>query len=189
MTRYEANVLQKLPGTIYTAAAEIEKNGGKALPLLCDIRDEASVELAVKQTVEKFGALDILINNASAIWVRNTADTPGKRWDLMHQVNARGTYVTTRAAIPHLLASAEKGGNVHILNISPPLNMNPNWFKDHGMLAYLLEPTILLLVAYTIAKYGMSMCVLGHSAEFSDKGIAVNALWPRTAIATGKPLK
>lgn len=160
----------KLPGTIFTAAQEVEKAGGKALPLVCDIRDEAQVEQAVKQTVEKFGGLDILVNNASAIFLRGTMDTPGKRWDLMHNINARGTYVTTRACLPHLLAAAEKGRNSHVLNISPPLNMSQRWFKDH--------------VAYTMAKYGMSMCVLGMSGEFEGRGVAINALWPRTGIAT-----
>jgi len=160
----------QLPGTIYTAAEEIEKAGGKALPILCDIRDENQVQKAVAETVAKFGGIDICVNNASAISLKGTENTPMKRFDLMQQINTRGTFVTTQACIPHLRQSAKKGRNPHILNISPPLNMNPRWFKDH--------------VAYTMAKYGMSMCVLGHAEEFRSDGIAVNALWPRTGIAT-----
>ena len=155
----------KLPGTIYTAAEEIEAAGGKALPLVVDIRDEDRVEAAVAEGVERFGGIDICINNASAIMLTGTLQTPMKRFDLMHQVNTRGTYVTSRACLPHLL----KAANPHILNISPPLNMDPKWFQNH--------------VAYTMAKYGMSMCVLGMAAEFAGK-VGVNALWPRTAIAT-----
>lgn len=156
----------KLPGTIHTAAEEIEKAGGKALPLATDIRDESAVRLAVERTLETFGSLDILVNNASAIFLAPTVATPMKRFDLMHQVNARGTFLCSQACIPHL----QKGVNPHILNISPPLNMKAKWFKDH--------------CAYTMAKYGMSMCVLGMSAELAEVGIAVNALWPRTCIDT-----
>lgn len=156
----------KLPGTIYTAAEELEAAGAKALPILCDIRFEEQIVEAVKQTVEKFGGIDICINNASAISLTPTMHTPMKRYDLMNQVNARGTYATTQACIPHLL----KADNPHVLMNSPPLNMAPKWFGNH--------------VAYTIAKYGMSMCVLGMAEEFRSDGIAVNALWPRTSIAT-----
>lgn len=156
----------KLPGTIYSAAQEIEAAGGKALPLMVDIREEAQVLAAVEKTVETFGGIDILINNASAISLTGTLHTPMKRYDLMHQINTRGTYLCSQACIPHL----KQAKNPHILNLSPPLNMSARWFKNH--------------VAYTMAKYGMSMCVLGMSAEFEDDGIAVNALWPRTAIAT-----
>ncbi|GAP65167.1 dehydrogenase of unknown specificity,short-chain alcohol dehydrogenase like protein [Mizugakiibacter sediminis] len=156
----------KLPGTIHTAAAEIEAAGGKALALKVDIREEAEVQAAVAQTVERFGGIDILVNNASAIWLAGTAGTPMKRFDLMHQVNTRGTFMTTQACLPHL----KKAANPHVLMLSPPLNMKPRWFQAH--------------TAYTIAKYGMSMCVLGMSAEFARDGIAVNALWPKTVIAT-----
>lgn len=156
----------KLPGTIYTAAEEIEAAGGKALPLKVDIRFEEQVEEAVKKTVETFGGLDICINNASAIMLTGTLLTPMKRFDLMHSVNVRGTYLTSQKCLPHLLESEHP----HILNISPPLNMEQRWFEPH--------------VAYTMAKYGMSMCVLGMSGEFQAQGIGVNALWPRTAIAT-----
>ena len=156
----------KLPGTIYSAAQEIEAAGGKALPLMVDIREEAQVLAAVAKTVETFGGIDILINNASAISLTGTLETPMKRYDLMHQINTRGTYLCSQACLPHL----KKAANPHILNLSPPLNMTAHWFKNH--------------VAYTMAKYGMSMCVLGMAAEFADEGVAVNALWPRTAIAT-----
>ncbi len=156
----------KLPGTVYSAAEEIEQAGGKALPLVVDIRFEDQVEAAVAKTVETFGGIDILVNNASAIMLTGTLQTPIKRYDLMNQVNARGTFLCSQACIPHLL----KAQNPHILNLSPPLNMDPKWFKGH--------------VAYTMAKYGMSMCVLGMAAEFEDDGIAVNSLWPRTTIAT-----
>ena len=156
----------KLPGTIYTAAQEIEAAGGKALPLMVDIREEAQVLAAVAKTVETFGGIDILINNASAISLTGTLETPMKRYDLMHQINSRGTYLCSQACISYL----KEAENPHILNLSPPLNMKAHWFKNH--------------VAYTMAKYGMSMCVLGMSAEFEDEGIAINALWPRTAIAT-----
>lgn len=156
----------KLPGTIYTAAEEIEAAGGKALPLICDIRDEAAVEAAVAATVERFGGIDICINNASAIMLTGTLHTPMKRYDLMHQVNTRGTFLVSKTCLPHLLEAE----NPHILNLSPPLNMEEKWFAPH--------------VAYTMAKFGMSMCVLGMAGEFRDQGVAVNALWPRTAIAT-----
>ncbi|MEE2961264.1 MAG: NAD(P)-dependent oxidoreductase [Myxococcota bacterium] len=156
----------KLPGTIYTAAEEIEAAGGKALPCVVDIRSEELVESAVKKAVETFGAIDILINNASAISLTGTLATPMKRYDLMHSINTRGTFLCSQKCIPHL----KKSENPHILNISPPLNMTPRWFGPH--------------VAYTMAKYGMSMCVLGMSEELKVDGIGVNALWPRTAIAT-----
>ena len=160
----------KLPGTIYTAAAEIEKAGGKALPAVCDIRDEAAVHAAVDATVKAFGGIDILVNNASAINLTGTAATPMKRFDLMFGVNVRGTFMCSQACLPHLKASAAAGRNPHILTLSPPLNLDPRWFKNH--------------VAYTMAKYGMSMCVLGMAEELRADGIAVNALWPRSVIAT-----
>jgi citronellol/citronellal dehydrogenase len=156
----------KLPGTIFTAAKEIEAAGGKALPLQCDIRDEDQVRAAIEQTVATFGGLDILVNNASAIFLAGTLDTPMKRYDLMNSVNARGTFLCSQTAIPHL----RKSTNPHILNLSPPLNLDPKWFAHH--------------CAYTMAKYGMSFCVLGMAEEWKGEGIAVNALWPRTAIAT-----
>ncbi|WP_421792360.1 SDR family oxidoreductase [Hyphobacterium sp.] len=155
----------KLEGTIYTAADAVEKAGGKALPLVVDIRDEANVEAAIAKSVDHFGGIDIVVNNASAIFPRSTKDTPVKRWDLMHQVNARGTYLVTQKCLPHL----EKAENPHILALSPPLDMDVKWFAPH--------------VAYTSAKYGMSLCILGWSGEFKGK-IAANAIWPRTAIAT-----
>ena len=160
----------KLPGTIYSAAAEIEEAGGRALPLQTDIRDEAAVLAAVQRTEEEFGGIDILINNASAISLTNTRDTPMKRFDLMFGVNVRGTYLCTQACLPQLVKSAQAGRNPHVLNMSPPLSMKTRWFQNH--------------VAYTMAKYGMSECTLGHSGEFKPLGIAVNSLWPRTAIAT-----
>lgn len=156
----------KLPGTIHTAAKDIEAAGGKALPLVVDIRHEDQILAAVEKTVETFGGIDILVNNASAIFLAGTVETPLKRFDLMHQINTRGTFACSQACIPHL----KKAKNPHILNISPPLNMDAKWFAPH--------------VAYTMAKYGMSLCVLGMSAELKSAGIAVNALWPRTAIAT-----
>jgi citronellol/citronellal dehydrogenase len=156
----------KLPGTIYTAAEEIEKAGGKALPCVVDVRDEAQVQAAVKKAVDTFGGIDILVNNASAISLTGTVDTPMKRYDLMHQINTRGTFACSQACIPHLA----KAKNPHILNNSPPLNMEARWFAPH--------------VAYTMAKFGMSMCVLGMAEELRPQGIAVNALWPRTVIAT-----
>lgn len=159
-----------LMGTIYSAAEEIEMVGGKALALPVDIRDEAAVRHAVDQAVAKFGGIDILVNNASAISLTGTLATPMKRFDLMLAVNVRGTFLCSQACLPHLQAAAAAGRNPHILMLSPPLNLRPRWFKDH--------------VAYTIAKYGMSMCVLGMAEEFRAQGIAVNALWPRTLIAT-----
>ena len=156
----------KLPGTIYTAAQDIEKAGGKALAVLCDIRFEEQVQAAVEQTVAKFGGIDICVNNASAISLTGTLQTDMKRFDLMNGINARGTYLVSRTCIPHLRRAA----NPHVLNLSPPLDMSPKWFKGH--------------TAYSMAKYGMSMCVLGMAAEFADEGIAFNALWPRTGIAT-----
>ncbi len=160
----------KLPGTIYSAAEEIKAAGGTALPIQCDLRDETQIAAAIAQAAAEFGGIDILINNASAINLTRTEETPAKRFDLMFDVNVRGTFLTSQAAIPFLRDSAEAGRNPHILNLSPPLSMKPKWFKNH--------------VAYTMAKYGMSMCVLGMSEEFKRDGIAVNALWPRTAIDT-----
>ena len=157
----------KLPGTVFTAADEINAAGsGRALGLVCDIRDERQVESAIAATVDEFGGIDICINNASAISLTGTLETPMKRYDLMNEVNTRGTYLVSRLALPHLLKST----HAHILNLSPPLDMNPKWFKNH--------------VAYTIAKYGMSLCVLGMAEEFRDQGVGVNALWPITAIDT-----
>jgi len=160
----------KLEGTIHTAAKEIEEAGGQALAIKCDIRFDDQIQAAVKATVERFGGIDICVNNASAIHLRGTIDIEMKRWDLMNQVNARGTFSVSKHCLPYLLESAKKGRNPHILVLSPPLNMDAKWFKSH--------------TAYTMAKFGMSMCVLGMSAEFKDKGVAVNALWPRTTIAT-----
>jgi citronellol/citronellal dehydrogenase len=156
----------KLPGTIHSAAEEIEKAGGKALAVKCDVRDDAQIQAAVAAAVERFGGLDVLVNNASAIHLAGTVETPMKRFDLMFGVNVRGTYACSQAAIPHLARSE----NPHILNLAPPLSLKPRWFQNH--------------VAYTMAKYGMSMCVLGMSEELRDRRIAVNALWPRTVIAT-----
>lgn len=156
----------KLPGTIHTAAAEIERAGGQALPLAVDIRNETAVADAVAATVDRFGGIDICVNNASAINLTGTLDTPMKRFDLMMGVNARGTFCVSQACLPAQL----KAPNPHILMLAPPLSLDPRWFRNH--------------VAYTMAKYGMSMCVLGMAAEFAEKGVAVNALWPRTAIAT-----
>jgi len=156
----------KLPGTIYSAAEEIEKAGGKALPCIVDIRDENQIDAAVQKAVDTFGGIDICINNASAISLTGTVDTTMKRFDLMHSVNTRGTFAVSRACIPHLM----KSKNPHILMNSPPLNIEARWFAPH--------------VAYTIAKFGMSLCVLGMAEELRDDGIAVNALWPRTVIAT-----
>ncbi len=156
----------KLPGTIYTAAEEIEAAGGKALPVVCDIRDEEQVAGAVTRAVETFGGIDICINNASAIQLTGTLATDMKRYDLMHQINTRGTFLVSKLCIPHL----KKSANAHILNLAPPLDMEAKWFKGH--------------VAYTMAKFGMSMCTLGMSAEFEKDGIAVNSLWPLTAIDT-----
>jgi citronellol/citronellal dehydrogenase len=156
----------RLPGTIYTAADEIGAAGGKALPLVCDIRFEDQVEQAVTQTISSFGGIDILVNNASAIFPRGVLDTPMKRFDLMHQVNTRGTYLVSQKCLPHL----KRAENPHVLNLSPPLDMAEKWFAPH--------------TAYTMAKFGMSLCVLGMAGEFRDAGVAFNALWPRTAIAT-----
>jgi citronellol/citronellal dehydrogenase len=164
----EAN--PKLPGTIFSAAKEIEAAGGTALPIQCDIRDEAQIEAAIAKTAETFGGIDVLVNNASAINLTRTDQTPAKRFDLMFDVNVRGTFLTSQAALPYLRKSAEAGRNPHILNLSPPLSMKAVWFKNH--------------VAYTMAKYGMSMCVLGMAEEFKQDGIGVNALWPRTVIDT-----
>lgn len=164
------DVNPKLPGTIYSAAAEVEEAGGRALALAVDIRDDAAVMAAVAQTVETFGGIDILVNNASAISLSNTEATPMKRFDLMNGVNARGTYLCTLACLPELKKSAKAGRNPQVLTMSPPLAMQPHWFSPH--------------TAYTMAKYGMSMCTLGHAAEFKKYGIGVNSLWPRTAIAT-----
>ena len=160
----------KLPGTLSSAAAEIEAAGGHALPVQTDIRDENAVARAMAAAVERFGNIDILINNASAISLTPTAMTPMKRFDLMFGVNVRGTYCCTQAALPELLKSAKAGRNPHVLNMSPPLSMKEHWFRPH--------------VAYSMAKYGMSECTLGHAGEFRPHGIAVNSLWPRTAIAT-----
>ncbi|MFI0849032.1 SDR family oxidoreductase [Mesorhizobium sp. IMUNJ 23232] len=156
----------KLPGTIHTAAAEIEAAGGRGLAVLCDIRDEGQVAEAVARTVEKFGGIDICVNNASAIQLTGTLETDMKRFDLMHQINTRGTFLVSKMCIPHLKLAQ----NPHILNLAPPLDMKEKWFKGH--------------VAYTMAKFGMSMCTLGMSAEFASAGIAVNSLWPLTAIDT-----
>jgi citronellol/citronellal dehydrogenase len=156
----------KLPGTIHTAAAEIEEAGGKALPLVCDIRDDQAVADAVEQGAQEFGGIDIVVNNASAIALLKTDDITMSRFDLMHQVNARGTFLVSKTCLPWL----RKAENPHILTLSPPLNMLEKWFAPH--------------VAYSMAKYGMSMCVLGMAGEFREDGIAVNALWPRTTIAT-----
>ncbi|KAH8361779.1 hypothetical protein KR200_009919 [Drosophila serrata] len=156
----------KLPGTIFSAAEEIEKAGGKAFPCVVDVRDEKQVRTAVQEAVAKFGGIDIVVNNASAISLTTTPNTDMKRYDLMHNINTRGTFLVSKECLPYL----QKSNHAHILNISPPLSMLPKWFGPH--------------VAYTMAKYGMSMCVLGMAEEFRDQGIAVNALWPRTAILT-----
>ncbi|MCX7240148.1 MAG: NAD(P)-dependent oxidoreductase [Burkholderiales bacterium] len=160
----------KLPGTIFSAAKEIEACGGKALPLAVDIRDDHAVFAAVTKAVEVFGGIDILINNASAISLTNTEATPMKRFDLMNGINARGTYLCTAACLAELKKSAKAGRNPQVLTMSPPLSMKTHWFSAH--------------TAYSMAKYGMSMCTLGHAGEFKKFGIAVNSLWPRTAIAT-----
>lgn len=156
----------KLDGTIYTVAKEIEKAGGMALPLVVDVRDETTVADAVAKAVETFGGLDILVNNASAINLGSTLDIPMKRFDLIFSVNVRATFMCSKLCIPHLM----KAENPHILNLSPPLSMKSKWFKKH--------------VAYTMSKYGMSMCTLGMAEEFRSQGIAVNSLWPKTIIAT-----
>ncbi|MDN3518662.1 NAD(P)-dependent oxidoreductase [Aquisalimonas lutea] len=156
----------KLPGTIYTAAEEIEQAGGRALPVVTDVRSEEDVIAAVNRAVETFGGIDILVNNASAINLAGTEDLDMKRYDLMHQINLRGTFLCSRTCIPHL----RKADNPHVLNLSPPLNMDPKWFAPH--------------VAYTMAKYGMSMCAMGMAEEYRNEGIAFNALWPRTLLDT-----
>lgn len=156
----------KLPGTIYSAAEEVEKAGGKALPIVCDIREEAQVAAAVQKTVDEFGGIDVCVNNASAISLTGTLHTDMKRYDLMNGINARGTYMTGKYCIPHL----KKSSNPHILTLSPPLDMRTKWFAPH--------------VAYSMAKYGMSLCTLAWAEEFRRDGIAANALWPRTLIAT-----
>lgn len=160
----------KLPGTIHTAASDITAAGGAALAIQCDLRDENQISAAVDQAAKEFGGIDILINNASAINLTPTLQTPAKRFDLMFDVNVRGTFLTSQAVLPHLQESAKAGRNPHILTLSPPLSMKAKWFRNH--------------VAYTMAKYGMSMCVLGMAEEFKREKIAVNALWPRTAIDT-----
>jgi len=156
----------KLDGTVYTAVKELEAAGGRAIACLTDIRYEEQVQAAVDKAVETFGGIDILVNNASAISLTGTLETPMKRYDLMHSINTRGTYLVSKTCLPHLL----KASNPHILNISPPLNMEARWFANH--------------VAYTMAKFGMSMCVLGMAEEFRSRGVGINALWPRTVIAT-----
>jgi citronellol/citronellal dehydrogenase len=156
----------KLPGTVYTACADIERAGGKALACITDIRFEDQIADAVARTVATFGGIDILVNNASAIQLTRTPETPMKRFDLMHQINARGTFACTKVCYPHLKAAK----NPHVLTLSPPLNFEPRWFGPH--------------VAYSLAKFGMSLCALGHAEEFRPDGIAVNTLWPRTVIAT-----
>ena len=160
----------KLPGTIFTAATEIEAAVGLALPLAVDIRDEGAVLAVVAKEVETFGGIDILVNNASAISMTDTEHTPMKRYDLMNGINARGTYLCTQACLPELKKSAAAGRNPQVLNMSPPLWMKQHWFAPR--------------TAYTMAKYGMSMCTLGHAGEFRKYGIGVNSLWPRTAVAT-----
>src|SRR5689334_10906409 len=154
----------KLPGTVFSAAEQVAAAGGRALPVVCDIRDEAQVGSAVEQAVATFGGIDVCVNNASAIALTDTLATEMKRYDLMNQVNARGTFLCSKLTLPHLLKSA----NPHILNIAPPLDLDPKWFAGH--------------VAYTMAKFGMSLCTLGMAAEFRDRGVAVNSLWPLTAI-------
>jgi citronellol/citronellal dehydrogenase len=156
----------KLPGTVFSAAEQVVAAGGKALPVVCDIRDEQQVRSAVEQAVATFGGIDVCVNNASAISVTDTLSTDMKRFDLMNQVNARGTFLCSKATLPHLL----KADNPHIVNIAPPLDLDPKWFAGH--------------VAYTIAKFGMSLCTLGMAAEFAERGVAVNSLWPLTAIDT-----
>ncbi len=161
----------QLPGTIYTAAEEIEQAGGAALPIVGDVRDEDSVQAAVASTVDRFGGIDVVVNNASAIDLRDSQELPVKRYDLMQDINVRGTYLLTAAAVPHLRAAAAKSpGGAHVLTLSPPLNMNPRWFAEH--------------TAYTMSKYGMSMTTIGFAAELADAGVGVNSLWPATLIDT-----
>lgn len=166
ITSKTAEAHAKLPGTIHSVAAEVEQAGGKALAIRLDVRDEEAISAAVAQAARHFGGIDVLVNNASAIALSNTLDTPAKKLDLMWQVNMRATFLASQACIPHLKASA----NPHILTLSPPLNLDAKWFAPH--------------VAYSISKYGMSLCALGMAREFAGDGIAVNCLWPRTAIAT-----
>ncbi len=156
----------RLPGTIHSAAAECEAAGGAALAVRCDIREESEIAAAVAAAIERFSAIDVLVNNASAIWLKGLLETPSKRFDLMNEVNVRGTFLVTQACMPHLL----RASNPHVLMLSPPLSLSPKWFAGH--------------TAYTMSKYGMSMCMLGLAAEFRDRGVAVNALWPRTVIHT-----
>jgi len=156
----------KLPGTVYTACEEIKAAGGRALPCVCDVRDEEQLRAAVQNTADAFGGIDVLVNNASAIFLAGTLETPMKRFDLMHAVNVRATFLCSQLCLPHLLEAK----NPHILNMAPPLTMRSPWFAGH--------------VAYTMSKYGMSMCVLGMAEEFREAAVAVNALWPKTAIAT-----
>lgn len=156
----------KLPGTIFTAAEQIREAGGQALPIACDLRIDEQVETAVEQTVTKFGGIDILINNASAIFLAGSLETPMKRFDLMHQVNVRATFLASQLCLPHLL----KSDNAHILNLAPPIDMDRGWFAG--------------TLPYTLAKYGMSLCVQGMAQEFARQGVGVNALWPKTGIAT-----
>jgi len=160
----------KLPGTLHDAALAIEAAGGKALPIACDLRDDAAVEAAISATVGRFGGIDVLVNNASAISLTGTLATPAKRFDLMMSVNARGTYVASRACLPHLIASASAGRNPHVLTLAPPPTLDPRWYRGH--------------VAYTLAKVGMSLVTLGMAEEFRNEGVAFNGLWPRTVIAT-----
>ncbi|MBS0366772.1 MAG: NAD(P)-dependent oxidoreductase [Proteobacteria bacterium] len=156
----------KLPGTIYTAAQEVEQAGGRALPVAVDVRDEAAVQQAVQQAVERFGGIDICVNNASAISLAHTEQMDMRRFDLIQQINTRGTFVTSRACLPHL----KRAANPHILTLSPPLSLQPRWFADH--------------LAYSLSKYGMSLCTLGLAEEFRAAGIGCNSLWPRTIVAT-----
>ncbi|CAG8517889.1 14264_t:CDS:10 [Gigaspora margarita] len=160
----------KLPGTIHTAADEVRRAGGKALPLVCDIRNEEAIKAAIQKTVDTFGGIDIVVNNASAISLTDTQETSPKKFNLMFEINSRGTWLVTKHAIPHLIESGRKNRNPHILNLSPPLTLKEHWFKNH--------------TAYSIAKFNMSLFVLGWAAEFRDKGIAANALWPLTVIET-----
>ncbi len=160
----------KLPGTIHSVAAEVEAAGGRALPIQLDVRDAEQILVATRQCADHFGGIDICVNNASAISLTPTGKTPVRRFDLMFECNVRATYLVSQACIPYLRISAETGRNPQILNLSPPLTMKAAWFEHH--------------VAYTMSKYGMSMCTLGMAAEFKSAGIAVNSLWPRTTIAT-----
>ncbi|MFC0581797.1 SDR family oxidoreductase [Micrococcoides hystricis] len=171
MVAKSATAHPNLPGTIFTAAEEIEAAGGAALPIVGDVRNEGSIAAAVEQTVERFGGIDIVINNASAIDLRNSQELPPKRYDLMQDINVRGSYLLTAAAVPQLRAAAQKNpGGAHVLTLSPPLNLKPHWFKDH--------------TAYTMSKYGMSMTTIGFAAELADAGVGVNSLWPATLIDT-----